>query len=432
MNGWRAGPALYRAVLVLAALVSVGLVTGRATLLVLAAPLLVGTLAALAEGSAGRGAQPRVTATAPRVAAQGQRVDVRVQVEHADGAQLAVLRVPDGVRFPHGRFVATAVIDGRAVADASAALRQWGVATVARPDVLVVGPDALVLHGPSRALDRTVAVLPAAEKVPAVALPPRAAGLVGTHRTRRPGDGSDLLDVREFLPGDRMRRIDWRVSARRGVLHVRRTAVDADAEVVLCVDTRYDVGADVAQWPHPPGLGAQGASRFGSSLDVAVRATASLAQSILHAGDRVSVLDLSRPQLSVPPGSGLRQLRRVRRQLAEVAVHLQARRLVLRPGVVPARAVVVLFSPLLDAAVADLAVSLLRRGGEVIVVDVLPEPLRPPRRSRAEQLAHRLLQAERDQRIADLRRRGVAVIRWDPVALPMLLRRRARDRRRVV
>ncbi|MFP5347993.1 MAG: DUF58 domain-containing protein [Actinomycetes bacterium] len=431
--GWRSAPALHRAVLVVGLLLAGSLLTGAAQLVALAAPLLVGTVSAvLAEGwPLRRRARPDPvgSALAPRVVQQAARVPVRIRVERADGAQLAVVRVPDGVRFPQGVVVAVPVVGGSATLTASATLRLWGSAVAARPDLLVAGPDGLALFGPAQAPECKVAVLPAADRTPAVPLPPRAAGLVGVHRTSRPGEGSELLDVREFLPGDRLRRIDWRVSARRGALHVRRTAVDADAEVVLCLDSRYDLGEDVPGWPHPPGHGSLGTTEPGSSLDVSVRACLSLAETFLRHGDRVSLVDLSRPQLSLPRGSGQRQLRRIRRQLAEVAVHHEARRLVLRPRAVPASATVAMVSPMLDAAVSDLVVSLRRRGQEVVVVDVLPAPLRPPRRSRSELLAFRLLMAERGVRLAALERHGAVVVRWDPVAVPVRLRQRARQRR---
>ena len=37
----------------------------------------------------------------------------------------------------------------------------------------------------------------------------------GIHRHRRPGTGSELLDLREYLPGDPPKTIAWKVSARR-------------------------------------------------------------------------------------------------------------------------------------------------------------------------------------------------------------------------
>ena len=82
--------------------------------------------------------------------------------------------------------------------------------------------DALLLADPVTGPERTVRVLPGVGSREPAPLRPRATGVVGAHRTRRAGEGLDLLDVREFHPGDSTRRIDWRVSARRGTLHVRR------------------------------------------------------------------------------------------------------------------------------------------------------------------------------------------------------------------
>ncbi len=237
--------------------------------------------------------------------------------------------------------------------------------------------------------------------------------------------------MREFRAGDRLKRIDWRVSARRGTLHVRRTAVDADADVVLLLDTRLDVGADVAAWPRPPGPGGVGASVRGSSLDVTVRTAVTLARSFLDQGDRVSMIDLSRPRLSVPPRTGRRQLRRLRGQLVEVGVYAAARRLLLRQGVVQPGMVAVLVSPLLDEPVAGLAETLQRRGTQVVAVDVLPGPLSLGMRTRREVVAARLVLAERAVRLDRLRALGVTVVHGDAGGVARMLRERERRRQRV-
>jgi uncharacterized protein (DUF58 family) len=300
---------------------------------------------------------------------------------------------------------------------------------VARPDLRAIGPDALLLHVPVTGPETTVRVLPAVDRPVPAPLPPRSAGVAGGHRTRRPGEGTDLLDVREFRPGDRMRRIDWRVSARRGTLHVRRTAVDADADVVLALDTRLDVGSRVDRWPLPT-AGTPGLTVPGSSLDVTVRTAASLAQAFLAQGDRLAVLDLSRPRLSCPPGTGRRHLRRVRGRLAEVAVVEGAGRLVVRPGSVPAGAVVLLLSTFLDAPAVDLAQRLAQRGTQVVAVDVLPAA-DTTHLSGRDEVAGRLVLAERAARLERLRRGGVQVCRDDAALVARLLRDAARRRQRV-
>lgn len=428
-TGWRPTAALRRAVLVTCLSAAAGVVLGRPDLVALVAPLAVGTVLAMAGRRVP--APPTARAEVPGTANQGDALAVHVTVDAGPGIQLAVVRLPDGPDVPHGRTVAVAVPSdsGRRRLEARALTTSWGAVTVARPDLLVAGPDALHAHGPVAGAERRTRVLPAVSPVPPAPLPARPAGLVGAHRTRRPGEGSDLLDVREFVAGDRIRRIDWRVSARTGRLHVRRTASDVDADVVLCLDTRLDVGPRVQEWTSPPGPGPRGAALAGSSLDVAVRAAASLAAAHLREGDRVSVVDLSRPRLSLPPGTGLRQLRRIRRRLTDVGVHSESRRLALRPGTVPASSVVVVLSPLLDEAVADLVATLHRRGGEVVALDVLPDPLVGPD-SGTGRLALRLVLAERADRLRALARHGVLVLRWDPATFGALMARRARDRGR--
>jgi uncharacterized protein (DUF58 family) len=96
---------------------------------------------------------------------------------------------------------------------------------------------------------------------------------------------------------------------------------------------------------------------------------------------------------------------------------------------VPAAATVVVLSPLLDEPVADLVASLRRRGGDVVAVDVLPAPLRPPASAHAA-LALRLVLAERAERLAALERHGVLVLAWEPATFAALMVRRARQRGR--
>jgi uncharacterized protein (DUF58 family) len=263
-------------------------------------------------------------------------------------------------------------------------------------------------------------VLPVASALPTPELPARAAGRVGAHRTRRPGDGSELLDIREFRPGDRIRRIDWRVSARQGRLHVRHTAIDADADLVLCLDTRWEVGPDL--------VAEQDADTSAWSLGMSVTAAASLAQAYLRLGDRVAMVDLNLPARSVPPGTGSRHLLRMRWQLAGLMPDRNLRSRVAPAHLVPRGAVTLVLSPFLDPQIDDLVAALARRQRDVIAVDVLPTPVLPT--GRGLRAATRLILAERDQRLARLVRLGVLVTPWDPALLGLLLRRRMHLQRR--
>jgi uncharacterized protein (DUF58 family) len=438
---WTGSRAARRAALLCLLLPTLGAVTGRADVVLLAAPLVVGTALALASqltGTAGGRGGVGSRVHAPGQVGQGEQVEVLVEAVLPPGAQAGVVRLPAQGSLPFGTVAAvgaSGTADGVRRLSTTLTLPLWGAVLVARPDVRAVGADALVLADPVIGGHRTVRVLPAADRSSPAPLRPRTTGVVGSHRTRRAGEGLDLLDVREFRAGDAVRRIDWRVSARRGSLHVRRNALDADADVVVLLDTRVDVSREVARWPAPPGPEGVGTTAPGSSLDLSVRAAVTLTRSLLEQGDRVAVVDLSRPRQSVPPGTGRRQLRRVRTRLVDSAVHWQARRLLLRPGTVQPGMVAVLVSPLLDDAVEELALRLRRRGTEVVAVDTLPGPLdldHPgsdvPVRDRT---AARLVERERAERVRRLAAAGVVVGPAEASALARVLREVARRRRQV-
>ncbi|HEV2781568.1 MAG TPA: DUF58 domain-containing protein, partial [Actinophytocola sp.] len=224
--------------------------------------------------------------------------------------------------------------------------------------------------------------------------------------------------IRPFQAGDRLRRVDWRVSLRAaaavggrlvpGTLHVRERHAETDAELVLALDTRTDVGADLGEWS------GHVRDRGRGSLDTGVRAATALAASYLRQGDRVGLVDLGSPRLGVRPGAGRRQLERIRHQLVTCGrTAAWTGRPVLRPAQVPPGALVIVLSVFLDDAVADLTVHAARRGNPVIAVDLLPHPLLAARDTPWGEAVRRILLAEHDVRCAGLRAHGVAVVRWE-------------------
>ena len=50
------------------------------------------------------------------------------------------------------------------------------------------------------------------------------------------GQGVELLDLRAFSPGDDVRNVDWRASARRGELQVRRFMAESGGDWNICID----------------------------------------------------------------------------------------------------------------------------------------------------------------------------------------------------
>jgi uncharacterized protein (DUF58 family) len=318
------------------------------------------------------------------------------------------------------------------------AWRSWGHAIYLRPDYLFAGQDGLYVYGPVVGVAAQHTVLPPIDPLPPGPLPPRAAGLVGAHRSARPGDGTELRDIRPFRPGDRLRRVDWRVSLRAaaasgdqvgpGTLHVRERHAEADADLVLALDTRLDVGQAVEEWNERT-VGAD--TRPGGSLDTGVRAASALAATFLRHGDRVGLVDLGHPRGGVPAGSGRRQLQRIRHQL----VHAARRAAgsgdpVLTPAQIPAGATVVVLSPFLDDKLVEQVTRVTRRDRLVVAVDLLPAELRPDRTTPWGPSVVSILRAEHQVRLLALEEHGVVVVRWESgTALAALLRTVRRRRR---
>src|SRR5262249_18261381 len=61
--------------------------------------------------------------------------------------------------------------------------------------------------------------------------------LLGHHRHARPGSGSELLDLRDYLPGDPPKTIAWKVSARRDRLMTKEFESEVPIRCTLLVDT---------------------------------------------------------------------------------------------------------------------------------------------------------------------------------------------------
>jgi uncharacterized protein (DUF58 family) len=264
---------------------------------------------------------------------------------------------------------------------------------------LTEGQVALALPAidcyPSPALQRTEVVL---SKLP---------NRLGEHRARVPGDGVEFTGVREFVPGDRQRAINWPATTRRGRLQVNMFAAERSQDVVLLVDATSDVGE--------PGR---------SALDLGLRGAAGAARAYLAGRDRVGVITYQWGGARwLAPSLGRRQEYRIIDVLIEAdtgysrgAVFSRLPRAALPPG-----ALVVAFSPLLDHRFVEALRDMRERGFSLIVIDVMnAEP--PVRRTFADAAARRIWHLEQQAIRFSLRELGVPVVAWDgrtPLDIPL-------------
>jgi uncharacterized protein (DUF58 family) len=99
--------------------------------------------------------------------------------------------------------------------------------------------------------------------------------LVGDHRATTLGDGTELAQVRPYVMGDDVRRIDWNVTARTAETHVRVHVAERTVHTWLLLDTSASMTfgtADRRKWDVAEGVAlALGhvAARRGNRLAVA-------------------------------------------------------------------------------------------------------------------------------------------------------------------
>lgn len=61
--------------------------------------------------------------------------------------------------------------------------------------------------------------------------------LSGKYSSKIKGDGLEFVDLKEYIPGDDIRRIDWKVTARKGEVFVKEFLEDKDASHFILIDT---------------------------------------------------------------------------------------------------------------------------------------------------------------------------------------------------
>lgn len=410
---WRPTHAQLRAIVLAAVLVLFAVLFRRPEAAVLAAPF--GVLAVWA-GVRRPAGQPQVSITpgAPSLL-EGQATSLRIAVTDLDPrVDLLTAVVPRNPWFEldpaaGGKVVPAGPAEVR-IELATRTLR-WGRRKLDPTSVVASSLLGGYRTEPIRTTELTFKTLPLPESFAALDAVPRPAGLVGLHPSRRPGEGTEIAGVRPYRPGDRLKRINWSVSARTGSLHVTSTWTDRDTEVVLLLDTDEDIGAST------------GVDGTASSLDIAVRAAAAIAEHYLRNGDRVRLADTASILRAVRSGSGRGHLRRILDALVDADPRAAAsggpprvrRPIPVRPG-----SLVIVLSPLLRDDVLGRIVTQVHSGSTVICVDTLPSDVWQPHRSTdvsaaqaaAGALAWRLRLLERTADLDRLSLLGVPTVAW--------------------
>lgn len=126
----------------------------------------------------------------------------------------------------------------------------------------------------------------------------------GSIPARLGGSGTDFWGVREYHPGDPLRRLDWRLTARHPKKFFSKEFEQEEiTDIGLILDARQKTDLRAGK---------------DSLFEHSARATASLAEVFLRQGNRVSLLIYGKPIVNLFPGYGKVQLNQILRTLAQI------------------------------------------------------------------------------------------------------------------
>lgn len=227
--------------------------------------------------------------------------------------------------------------------------RRRGVGSGGVIAVRTLGPLGLAWRQGSIALPWTATVYPSPPDVPLRPLPLQVSRRreAGLRAIRRPGEGRLFEGLREWVPGDETRIIDWKATARRGKPIARQYEEERRQQVLLMIDAGRLLTAEVDGVPR---------------LEAVVTAAMQLARAAVEHDDNVGLMVFAdEVQRYVAPARGRRALRAVLEGLAAAEGRLAESDYPAAFRYLAAhnrkRALTVLFTDVVDPAASDAIVA---------------------------------------------------------------------------
>jgi uncharacterized protein (DUF58 family) len=377
------------------------LALGLPELVVVAAPFTFSAVLGLATA---RAPQVDVALELDRERAlQHEEVEVHLAVAttRAVGGLELFVRLPDGLVVAEGKNPAAMRLSAGEERGLDLRIRadRWGAYSVGDVFLRSFGPFGIVRYEARFDRAKPLKVYPAPEAVRSLLRPLRTQVFSGNQVAREKGEGIEFADLRRFVPGDRVRRVNWRASARRGELWVNELHPERNTDVILFLDT-------FAQ------------ARLGSSgtLDLAVAAATGLAERYLKEKDRVGFVTFGGVLNWLVPGTGPVQLYRIVDSVldAEIVLNYAWKDIDVIPRrTLPPQALVLALTPLLDDRATDALLDLRARGFDLALVEISPIAFTERGRGAFGELAWRLWMLRRGAVRARFERAGVPVAAWN-------------------
>jgi len=195
--------------------------------------------------------------------------------------------------------------------------------------------------------------------------------LQGDYRGLVPGHGSDLGETRQYQAGDDVRRMDWNVTARLQLPHVRETIADRELETWAMIDLSASLGFGTATC---------------EKRDLAVASVAAVGFLTSRTGNRMGAITLEGERLStIPARTGRNHLLALLRRVASSAQNDHAGAADLSQGLqrlaatMKRRGLAVVISDFLDTGPWERSLRALAARQETLAVEVVdPRELELP------------------------------------------------------
>ena len=334
---------------------------------------------------------------------EGDTVEVRLEL----AAQSAIdwleleFRVPARARLLEGKQLLVLGLGAGEVRTLRYRIHypRWGVYPVGSLRLLGAHRLFTVTSSAERDPAHLVRVYPQLARLRRLVKPLATRPSSGSRPAATSGEGIEFAELRDFRSGERVRRVNWRASARRGRLLVSDRRPERSSDVVLFLDSLTEAATEEE-----------------STLDLAVRAVATLAGEYLRQRDRVGLLSFGGELEWVLPSAGARQHYRI----IDAVLSSESARLfrwrdpsLIPRRVLPPQSLIVALTPLLDWRVNRALLDLRARGYDLALIEV--DPLRFAEHARAShgEQAWRVWLLQRELIRNRFLRAGAPVSRWN-------------------
>ena len=233
--------------------------------------------------------------------------------------------------------------------------------------------------------------------------PRRTRAFAGPVKANQGGQGLDFFGCRSYVPGDDIRRINWRAYARQDTLIVNEYELERLADVNIVVDARLQAHCQIGEE---------------STFDHSLRAAGSLASHFLRVGNIVGLLVYGDLVHWVFPGVGKHQERKILDALAssyaaDKEVFEDLRHVPTR--LFPAQSQLVFVSPLINEDDVEVIALLIDQGYSIILVCPHATAWEAEQigSGTSAQLASRIANLRRSLFLDSLVRTGTRIVNWD-------------------